>query len=181
MARGFILAVDVEATCDDQGRIPRGEMEIIEIGAVLLDAKLDQVGEFQTFIRPFKNPVLTPFCIELTSISQDEINNAPTVHEAFRALGAWLQTFQPFSWCSWGDYDQKQFKQDSVRTGAPWPFPGPHFNAKQLYADKTLGRKLGLAEAIEDQGLEWVGTHHRGIDDARNVARILQRVLSKNG
>lgn len=173
----FHLAVDVEATCDNQGSIARHEMEIIEIGAVLLNQHLEVADEFQTFIRPFKNPVLTPFCQELTSISQSDVDNAPVIHEAFRSLVSWLQAYQPLAWYSWGDYDNKQFQQDCSRTGAPWPFPGSHINAKALYASRMSGKKLGLDQAIADLGLAWEGTHHRGIDDARNVARVLVHSL----
>jgi|GEM_PF-2638928 len=35
-----------------------------------------------------------------------------------------------------------------------------------------------LASALKKIGLELEGTHHRGIDDARNIARIVQAVLS---
>lgn len=177
----FSLAVDVEATCDDKGSIARQDMEIIEIGAVLLDADMEQIDEFQTFIKPFRHPVLTPFCIELTSITQEQVDDAPTVFDAFGALGAWLGSYQPLRWYSWGDYDNNQFRKDCERTGAPWPFPGPHFNAKKIHADQRRnGKKTGLFEAIEEEGLTWIGTHHRGIDDARNVAQIL-RLLQKEG
>ena len=35
----YYLIVDVEATCADDGSLPRQRMEIIEIGAVLLNSK----------------------------------------------------------------------------------------------------------------------------------------------
>lgn len=54
------LVIDVEATCDDQGRVPKHEMEIIELGAVLVAAStLEPVSELQTFVRPGEAPKLT--------------------------------------------------------------------------------------------------------------------------
>jgi inhibitor of KinA sporulation pathway (predicted exonuclease) len=42
------LVVDLEATCDEDHRIPREETEIIEIGAVLVDAeRLEPVEDFR--------------------------------------------------------------------------------------------------------------------------------------
>jgi inhibitor of KinA sporulation pathway (predicted exonuclease) len=35
-ASEYYLVVDLEATCDGAGAMPRAEMEIIEIGAVLV-------------------------------------------------------------------------------------------------------------------------------------------------
>jgi len=55
------LIVDIESTCCDKNSIPRDQHEMIEIGAVMVDAKsLREVDSFQTFIRPQKHPRLTP-------------------------------------------------------------------------------------------------------------------------
>jgi inhibitor of KinA sporulation pathway (predicted exonuclease) len=69
--RDAYLVVDLEATCDDRGRIPREESEIIEIGAVLVDGRtLEAVDELQTFVRPVVHPCLTDFCTRLTTITE---------------------------------------------------------------------------------------------------------------
>jgi inhibitor of KinA sporulation pathway (predicted exonuclease) len=53
IANDYHLIVDLEATCSDDGRVPRHEMEIIEIGAVMQNAHTFEVeSEFQSFIRP---------------------------------------------------------------------------------------------------------------------------------
>ncbi|MEL6327929.1 MAG: 3'-5' exonuclease [Cyanobacteria bacterium J06626_23] len=63
----YYLVVDLEATCADDKSIPRKQMEIIEIGAVMLHARSLQIeSEFQSFIRPVVHPQLTPFCTALT-------------------------------------------------------------------------------------------------------------------
>ena len=43
---------------------------------------------------------------------------------------------------------------------------------------RALGRRkrFGLAEAVRRLGMEFEGSHHRGIDDARNIARVVRRV-----
>ncbi|MEN9576703.1 MAG: hypothetical protein RL514_4558 [Verrucomicrobiota bacterium] len=53
-------------------------MEIIEIGAVAVRAE-DGVplAEFQSFVRPVRHPRLTPFCTQLTSIQQTDVDGAP--------------------------------------------------------------------------------------------------------
>src|SRR5262245_24192584 len=63
----YYLSIDVEATCSDVGEVPRHEMEIIEIGAVMQCSRTFEIqSEFQAFVRPVRNPVLTDFCTELT-------------------------------------------------------------------------------------------------------------------
>lgn len=172
----FVLAVDVEATCDDKGAVPRDDMEIIEIGAVLLDRHWDIADDFQTFIKPAVHPVLTAFCTKLTTIRQSDVDNAPDAETAFRALQRWLDSYRPHSWYSCGNYDRTQFRRDCQRARLPWPLPRNHIDAKDVYRDR-YGRKMkGLYPAVAEAGLDWIGTHHRGIDDARNLGRLLRHL-----
>ena len=166
----YILAIDLEATCG--GTIARGDMEIIEIGAVLLlDGTV--IEEFQRFVRPYRNPILTAFCTELTGITQADVDAAANFHAVTADMAQWLSPHQPLEWCSWGDYDLKQLRMDCARTGAAWPIPAAHFNAKQLFSETFGVKKQGLNEAIVLAGLDWSGRHHRAIDDARNLAKLV--------
>jgi hypothetical protein len=52
-------------------------MEIIEIGAVAVEAATGKrISEYQAFIRPVRNPILTNFCLNLTSITHDQVDSA---------------------------------------------------------------------------------------------------------
>ena len=172
------LVVDLEATCDNGGLVPRREMEIIEIGAVLVDGKtMEATREFQTFVRPVRHPRLTPFCTELTSITQDDVADAPGFVDAIAGLTDFIGSDAPL-FSSWGNYDDGQFKQDAQFHGAPLPFGGRHFNIKAAFSEHLNTRKrFGMSAALKRLGLPLHGTHHRGIDDARNIARILPYVV----
>ena len=64
----FFLVVDFEATCSQDSAVPRDEMEIIEVGAVLQSMRTFEIeAEYQTFVRPQRHPTLTDFCCELTT------------------------------------------------------------------------------------------------------------------
>ncbi|MBI1902594.1 MAG: exonuclease domain-containing protein [Planctomycetia bacterium] len=178
IANRHYLIVDVEATCADDGSLPREEMEIIEIGAVAQDATTFEVlSDFQTFVRPVRHPALTPFCVRLTSIAQDMVAGAPLFPEAIRAMTAWMSAFDDWLFCSWGNYDRGQFTQDCQYHGVPHPFGDRHFNLKAEFS-RSLGlrRRFGMGAALRHLGLPLLGTHHRAIDDARNMARIVRRV-----
>ena len=74
----YYIVLDLEATCCDDDSIPREETEIIEIGAVLVDAATLTPGlEFQTFVKPLRHRVLTPFCTKLTTITQADVQRWP--------------------------------------------------------------------------------------------------------
>jgi inhibitor of KinA sporulation pathway (predicted exonuclease) len=178
------VVIDVEATCDDGGRVPRHEMEIIEIGAVLVSGETHAaVDEFQSFVRPVRHPALTPFCTGLTSITQADVDAAPTFPEVFHRLTEWIQTHPaPHVLCSWGDYDRTQFERDCVFHGIPYALPHRHVNLKRAFSERRgIAKKLGMAAALAQAGLPLTGTHHRGLDDARNIARLLPFALGPGG
>jgi inhibitor of KinA sporulation pathway (predicted exonuclease) len=88
-----LLALDVEATCDDGPTVPRQEMETLEIGAIILSAECEVIDEFQTFIKPIRHPRLTPFCTRLTSIRQADVDGAPYFYDAIEAFRAWFSKY----------------------------------------------------------------------------------------
>ncbi len=176
-----ILVVDLEATCCDLQTIPRHQMETIEIGAVMVDTDtLSIVDEFQTFIKPFRHPVLTDFCKQLTSIAQSQVDTAPTFPDAIDLWQPWLQQFDRTIFGSWGDYDRKQLQQDSKhhRINLPYPVCNNHINLKEQFSiAQKLNRREGMAQALNLAKIKLVGTHHRGIDDARNISQLLPYIL----
>ena len=168
----YFLIVDLEATCCDKKTIKRCEMEIIEIGAVMVEAiDLTIVSEFQTFIKPVRHAILTKFCQDLTSISQEQVDRAFTYQQAIANFQQWLYQYPNFIFGSWGDYDRQQFEQDSKFHKISYPISSEHINLKRLFTDNQgLSKRYGMAQALALAGIELIGTHHRGIDDARNIA-----------
>lgn len=170
------LVVDLEATCDDHHGIPRDRTEIIEIGAVLVDRQtLEPQDEFQTFVRPVLHPRLTEFCTELTSITQADVQHAPLFRQAMAALEAWLPG--PVTLASWGAYDRDQFRREARRKRMRLPWGSEHLNIKEAFAQSLGTRPMGVGRALRRVGLTFEGTAHRGIDDARNIVRLLPHAL----
>jgi inhibitor of KinA sporulation pathway (predicted exonuclease) len=183
-AKKYYLVIDLEATCDADERMPREETEIIEIGAVLCDGEtLAQVAEFQTFVRPLRHPRLTPFCTRLTTITQAQVDAAPTFTVAISRLGAWLRTQGAMGrlvFCSWGDYDKNQLAREERRSGIRLPLGTEHMNLKEAFRRRSGDdKKLGNGQALQRVGQRFEGTAHRGIDDARNIARLLPYCLGR--
>lgn len=179
-AASYFLVIDLEATCDEDHRIRSRQMEIIEIGAVLVDAvTLAPVAEHQSFVKPVRHPVLTEFCTQLTTIAQADVEDAPGFAEAIATLARFLGGRDAL-FCSWGDYDRNQFEQDARFHHVELPFGGRHFNVKKAFSEQ-LGeeKRYGMAGALGRVGLDLQGTHHRGIDDARNIARLLPWALGR--
>ncbi|MBD3655790.1 3'-5' exonuclease [Marinobacter sp.] len=177
-----ILVVDLEATCWEDQTTPAGDaqsihnMEIIEVGGALATRKGNLLDARSFLVRPTRNPVLSDFCMELTGITQSMVDAAPTLPEAIEAMNAWLGDLpDDFIWCSWGNYDRLHLEAQSQLDGA-WPIilARPHLNLKRIWR-RTTGQKKknGLASALAFHDLAFEGHHHRGVDDARNMARVL--------
>lgn len=174
------IIVDLEATCW-QGKA-LAPNEIIEIGAVAVDENQAIISEFNSFVKPFASSVLSAFCIELTSITQQMVDNAPYYPEAITAFKNWINEIsgETYCLCSWGFYDKKQFLQDAKLHGLPTEWLAPHISIKhQHHKIKPTKRPLGMKAALALEDIPLDGTHHRGIDDARNIAKIFIKHFGK--
>ena len=136
------------------------------------------LDEFQIFIKPVRNPILTPFCTDLTSITQHQVDEAPCFSEAILIFKKWLYQFNDFAFCSWGDYDKNQIETDCQFHKQANPIGAPHFNIKKEFSNALgLKKKFGMAQALKHVGIPLEGTHHRGIDDARNMAKLMPYMI----
>ena len=178
---GNFVVLDFEATCSNGTgpiEVPRGEMEIIEIGAIAVDPELNTLSEFARFIRPVRHTTLSAFATELTTITQSDVDAAEDFKSVAAELALWAAENEISWWGSWGKYDRNQLTQDVRFHRVPDPLPQPHFNIKESFSERQgIKRRLGLGGAVKTAGLSFEGTAHRAISDTRNIARLLPWVL----
>lgn len=173
----FLLAIDLEATCDAT-QLPIAEREIIEIGAVVIRADgYLKMGEFQSFVRPVKTDKLTDYCRNLTSIDQDDVDSAPLFPAVLEAFNQFLTPYSDLMFCAWGDYDYRQFTRDCASYEVECPFGQQVDISKSFRRFMKLDRRPSLKDAARLMELEFHGTQHRAIDDARCLADILVRFM----
>jgi len=171
-----IVVVDVEATCWKKGVFSR-KKETIEIGAVRLlpDRAESTWPEFQTFVRPRRLPRLSTFCRELTGITQEDIDPAPTFPEALRLFLDWSEPLERVVLASWSRYDVWQIDLDLEAHGLP-ELAIPFLDVKKL-ATRVVGAK-SFEETARLLAPDLGATpSHRAVPDARRTARILNRLL----
>ncbi|WEK20375.1 MAG: exonuclease domain-containing protein [Candidatus Pedobacter colombiensis] len=173
-----ILVVDLEATCW-QGPNPSDmENDIIEIGVCLLDVNTGEISMNRGILVKPERSVISSFCTELTTITSEMIENEGiSFKEACRILKKEYLS-QSRAWASFGAYDLKQFQRQCNELGIGYPFGPSHINVKTLFAlKKKLGHEQGMAGALGILEIPLEGTHHRGVDDAKNIAKILNWIL----
>lgn len=181
MSEPLILVMDLEATCADDGSISGEQMEIIEIGACWARRSGEVIDQFQMLVRPLERPVLTPFCRQLIGITQAEVDTADLFPVAAEQLARFVLAYKTAgaAWLSWGNYDRQQLARECTRHQLVDPVALTHINGKKLFAkQRRIGKQVGMAKALELVGLTLTGTHHRGLDDAMNIARLLPFFIS---
>lgn len=175
------IVFDLEATCwknNDEGRLN----EIIEIGAVKLDDNLEIIDEFSSYVKPIVNSQLSLFCRELTTIRQEDVDGAPVFDEAISEFWNWIfLTGENVVLLSWGHYDRKQILREAAEknySGKIVQFlEDGHRSLKHEFAKTRHIKPCGMAKALQLLDLPLEGVHHRGIDDAKNIARIFRAVF----
>ena len=173
IAADHFLVVDLEATCDE-GAIPRSERETIEIGAVLVDVEsLEIVKQFQGFVKPVRHPELTPYCVDLTGITQAEVDQAEPFAVVFDRFLNEMVRDRNTLFVSWGGFDLRQLSRDCAFHGLVNPIEDRLDLSFTFTEHAGLRRRPSMRDAMSLVSLPVEGTLHRGIDDARNLARLL--------
>lgn len=174
-----ILVVDIEATCWE-GAAPEGmQSDIIEVGVCLLDVASGQIEDNRGILVKPERSVVSAFCTELTTITPQMVEQEGISFKEACAILKKEYGAQQRAWASFGAYDLKHFQRQCSEMGIGYPFGPSHINVKTLFALKNkLGREEGMAGALQRLSIPLEGTHHRGIDDARNIAKILHAILN---
>ncbi len=173
-----ILVIDLEATCW-QNEPPAGqESEIIEVGIALLDLQSHQISARESILIKPERSQISRFCMVLTSLTQEILDESGiSFAAACKKLEKSYQSKER-TWASFGDYDRRMLERQCQARGARYPFGVTHLNVKNLFAlIHGLPREVGMDEALRITGLELEGRHHRGVDDAYNIAKLLAQML----
>ena len=181
-----LVIFDLEATCWEA----RGDKqsEIIEIGAVRIARNTGTVMDtFTIFVKPRENPILSDFCKELTSIRQEDVDLGYDFVPAMYKFNTWLNEYNDEYIMSWGYYDKNQIMREGTDKNddsdsmveLETKLVDKHLNMKNQFAHLFNIRRCGLMKALTKLKLTFEGTHHRGIDDCENMAKIYRKVGNK--
>jgi len=176
-----VLVIDVESTCWEAPEKPGKDeiSEIIEIGIAVVDIKkLKIVKNDSIIVRPQRSRV-SQFCTKLTTLTQEQVDQGMVYQAAMTILKRDFESSNR-TFVSWGDYDRKMFQKNCDDYNVQYPFGPRHLNLKNCFTMlHGLDREPGMGGALDHLKLKLEGTHHRGIDDARNIAKIFINTLTK--
>lgn len=172
----YILTIDLELTCDDHPHFTKEDSEIIEIGWVLHDLqyKIKDKGSF--FVKPAIKPVITPFCNNLTGISQKDIDPAFNLRTEVAQWVSRLPSLCKVMLACWGN-DALWLKEELLSQDGRWLFHDEFINVKLVenQNNKRPKGQRGLGYVIKDLGIQAELPNHRALPDALTTVKVMAK------
>jgi len=199
----YLLVIDFESTCWKE-RAGAPPPEIIEFPVVLLSLTTGKiVSEFHEYVMPVEHPKLSSFCTELTGIRQQQVDDGLPITTCLVLFNQWLsgvsekEKFAMLSSSSaaadnnlssalslatcvtWSDWDlnlclENECRRKQIRKPASL---STWIDIRAVYREFYKRKPQGLNGALRELGLSFEGREHSGIEDARNTARLVWRMV----
>ncbi|KAG6490677.1 uncharacterized exonuclease domain-containing protein At3g15140-like [Zingiber officinale] len=181
----YLLVLDLE-----------GKVEILEFPVLMIDAKsMDYVDSFHRFVRPTmmsEHRINEYIEGKYGKLGVERVwhDTAIPFKDVLQEFELWMQSHQLWekerrgllnraAFVTCGNWDLKtkipeQCKILKIKTPSyfmEW------INLKDVYLNFYKRRATGMMTMLRQLEIPSLGSHHLGIDDAKNIARVLQRML----
>ena len=156
-------------------------MEVIEIGAVRLDASLKATGEFSSLVKPVYFSKLNNFIKKKTGIPQHEIDVAPGFPQVIADFEKWLGDADSFLLVTWGGEDVKRIVFDTRmhKLNETYWTGLRYFDLLKGYLRfKKVTNDVSVEAALQDLDIVAEGSAHRALDDARMTSEVFRKIFS---
>lgn len=186
----YLCVLDFEATCWENKNVNLDKQEIIEFPSVLYElefntnSKLNYIGEFSKYVRPTLNPILSDFCTKFTGITQKQVDVADTIDKVYEEHHKWLITNTKANAeiyiMTCGAWDIKTMLPKEIKNKKlkHYSVYKRYINIKDEFEYFYKKKSNGMVGMLNNFGLKLDGRHHSGIDDTKNIAKILIKMVS---
>jgi len=204
-----LLILDLETTCDAHKTV--SPQETIEMGVCAVELKHPKNGKgngassaaalpplprllphrFHSYVKPTEYPSLTDFCIELTKVTQPQVDAAPPVADVLAAFERWLADTgldaRATLALTWTTFDLGlALGRELVWRKLAMPRQLREFSDLKRLFGAHMRRLYGvggsaprLKQALEMAGLRWEGREHSALDDAVNTGRLAMALVER--
>jgi len=184
----FFLVLDFEATCQRGPRLY--PQEVIEFPCLLVSGENFEIKDtFHRYVRPMVHSELTPFCVELTGIVQDMVEDEEDFKQVQSDFLKWFNHHdlneKKFTFVTCGDWDLADMLPHQCQHANLEPFTrtlgveGKFINIKYSFRDHLGIYPRGLPDMLKHLGINFQGRLHSGIDDCKNIVTILKCLAEK--
>ena len=154
--------------------------ETIEIGAVMLDEDLEEIGSFKEYVKPAFSDKVYGRIRKLTGITAEMLADADSFEAVLTRFCEWCGSGDYIIY-SWSDSDIWQIMEECRMKGITcneklrymlnhWKDFQPEFS-QMLQMEHVIA----LDKAVELGGLDFAGRAHDGLTDARNTANLYRQ------
>lgn len=168
---GQFIVLDLEWNQSSRGKdgaLDRLPFEIIEIGAVKLNASLQIISEFHRLIKPMVYKQMHYKIVEVTHMSMERLESeGQRFEDVIRDFLEWCG--KDYRFCTWGTMDLTELQRNMVYHGLEIPFKKPllYYDLQKIYSlIKGDKQKLSLDAAVEAMEIKEDRPFHRALDDA---------------
>ncbi len=173
-----VIVVDLEATCWNTAEEKAANTsEIIEIGVCVLNVLTGEIRKPAGLIIKPRQSKISPFCQELTSITQAMADEGISFEDGLGILRSDYGVGNRMM-AGYGNYDKVMLARQCTNYGVKPMFGPTYLNISAMVTLKLKANKrVGLKSALNRLGLKFEGTPHRGVDDAVQAARVLWEII----
>lgn len=156
--------------------------EIIQIGALQLDEKLQVVSTFDRLVKPELYTSLHPYVEQITGITIESLTFAKTFKEIYKEFTQFIGDESIL--CMWGISDMKELLRNIKYHKLDVSIIPKEYINIQLYASKYLhcpkGANVGLRNAVELLNIPLGSKFHDAFHDACYTVDVFKRIYNHN-
>ena len=155
------------------------KFETIEVGAVMLDERYEEIASFCEYVKPLYSEKILPRYEELTGITTQMVAEADALPEVLERFADWCG--EGYTMYSWSKADLNQIRGEcrlkGIKPDEKLTYMLRHWQDFQKEFSRLVGihHPIKLEEAVGLGGLDFDGRAHDGLVDARNTANLYRQ------
>ena len=160
--------------------------EIIEIGAVVLNDKNEEISSFKRYVKPKYSDYIDEHIRLLTGITIQKLERAPMFEKAFADFLEWCNHYRDFTVYAWSANDKLQLTHELKQKKVPENDKINYLLDAWKDFQKEYGTLVGahyslsLEKALYMAGELFDGKAHDALYDARNTAYLYAKSRDKD-
>ena len=155
--------------------------EILQIGAVKLDADLNIIDTFNTFVKPNIYKEIHPFIKKMTNIIHEDVKDAPNFPQAFNNFKEFMNNDKNIL-CVWGTGDLKElYRNIKYYNLSTENLSNTYINVQHhasIYFNNPTGKSIGLQNAITLLQLNQDKSYHNALNDAYYTSLVFKNIFN---
>lgn len=156
--------------------------EIIEIGAVKLNNRFEEIDRFERLIKPEIYTQIHPIISNITKLSINDLEDKQGFVQVIKEFIEWCgdSYLDDYIFCTFGSQDITELQKNMMYYCCyiPWTYPLIYVDVQKIfgYLKNNSYEQYSLEDASGSLGIKQDNAFHRALDDAIYTAMILKNI-----